>query len=317
MHSEYKNLVLASVLTFMGLISGNEPSAPILPPSPKTIEKTEISPRKDSIASPPEFLIWLDLAKFKARFFRNGQAVDSGLVGSGKYYTPVMEIKRDWLIERPSFHPTPNEIKAGRFTKSVSACPLDWNSKGSKNPQGRGKIPLVGFFGIHGTNRPNLLPGNVSSGCCRMDNLFNDRLHFALKNELPLRKKTGGITKYYYFNKPFTVRLSYSLWDIQNLTDSTLSLLAWKDVHGHLKDPTRHHDVMSNDSVSGNGYKLWHLLADVHSKGWMLKDSLQPDSPQVKQFWGEFRSQMLSVKKRAQPLLVKQHIFRPRQLAQK
>ena len=278
--------------------------------SSSSLSSSALSP---STLSPPDFLIWLDLAKFKVRLFRNGVPIDSGLVGSGKYYTPTLQVQKNWLIERPSFTPTDNELKAGKFKKTIPACKLAWFSVNSKNPQGRGKIVLVGFFGIHGTNHPELLPGPVSSGCCRMDNLFNDRLHTRLKKELPIREKTGGITKYFYFKKSFIVRLSYSLWDIQSLTDSTLSLRAWPDVHARLTDPPRILDnIKSNDSVSGNGYKLWHLIRDVDSKGWGLKNGLQPDSPQVQQFWQNFRKQMLQVKSRAKPMIVKQTIFQKR-----
>ena len=307
----YKEWLLAIPLSFLSVCSispdKENPQTSVLPKAPeKTVSKTA----SDTAVSPPNFLIWLDLAKFKVRLFKNGQAVDSGLVGSGKYYSPVLEVSRDWLIERPSFHPTPHEIEAGRFTKSVPPDRMPMGSVGAKNPQGRGKILLVGFFGIHGTNHPERLPGNISSGCCRMDNLFNDRLHEHLKTELPIRNKTRGApTKYYYFNKPFTVRLSYSLWDVQSLTDSTLSLLAWKDVHKHLTEPQPKHDYASNDSVKGNGYKLWHLIGDVESKGFKLKDGLTVDSPQVRQFWQTFRKQMQDVKKRAQPLVVQQRVF--------
>lgn len=310
MPAHYKEWLLAIPFSFLTFYSINHDKENVKNYAiQKVPDKTVSKPAPVPVISPPDFLISLDLAKFKVRLFRNGQLLDSGLVGSGKYYSPVLEVQRDWLIERPGFHPTPNEIAAGRFTKSVPPDRMPMGFKWAKNPQGRGKILLVGFFGIHGTNHPELLPGNVSSGCCRMDNLFNDRLHAVLKNELPIKKKTGGLTKYYYFSKPFTVRLSYSLWDIQTLTDSTLSLLAFKDVHGHLKEPPRKHDVAPNDSVKGNGYKLWHLLRDVDSKGFKLKDGLQPDSPQVGQFWREFRNQMRNVKKRAQPLVVKQRIF--------
>jgi hypothetical protein len=124
-----------------------------------------------------------------------------------------------------------------------------------------------------------------------------------------VRKKTKGLTKYYYFEKPFTVRLSYSLWELQSITDSTISLLAWQDVHHHLAEPPRKHAIMPNDSVKGNGYRLWHLLRDVEEKGWKLKDGLQENSAQVQQFWNLFRKQLESVRGQAKPLLIKQSIF--------
>ena len=277
---------------------------------PAVAEKNIPATSVEKNAPSPNFLIWLDLAKFKVRLFEDGQAVDSGFVGSGRRYSPTLEIQRNWLIERPSFNPTQNEKKAGKFSKPVQPDRLPMGSARSTNPQGRGKILLVGYFGIHGTNRPGLLPGNISSGCCRMDNLFNDRLHALLKHSLPVRKIAGGgPTKYYYFNKSFRVRLSYSLWDIQSLTDSTLSMRVWPDVHANLADPPRPHDVMPNDSVPGNGYKMWHLIHDAQGRGWELRRGLQPDSPQVKQFWGQLRQNLLQVKKRGQPLVMPQRIF--------
>jgi lipoprotein-anchoring transpeptidase ErfK/SrfK len=97
----------------------------------------------------------VDLRSLQATLFRDGRSVFRADVGIGK---------RSWPTPRGEFYvrnklrryasPLYGPIAFG--TSARSRVLTDW--------------PAGGFVGIHGTDRPDLLPGRVSHGCIRMRN---------------------------------------------------------------------------------------------------------------------------------------------------
>ena len=97
----------------------------------------------------------VELERFTATLFSNGQPIFKAPVGVGKpeWPTPTGEFYvRDKLASYAS--PFYGPIAFG--TSARSAVLTDW--------------PAGGFIGIHGTSQPELLPGRVSHGCIRMRN---------------------------------------------------------------------------------------------------------------------------------------------------
>jgi lipoprotein-anchoring transpeptidase ErfK/SrfK len=97
----------------------------------------------------------VDLGRFTATLFRNGRPVFRAEVGVGKapWPTPRGEFYvRNKLTQFRS--PFYGPIAFGTSARSPRLT--DW--------------PAGGFVGIHGTNRPDLLPGRVSHGCIRLRN---------------------------------------------------------------------------------------------------------------------------------------------------
>jgi lipoprotein-anchoring transpeptidase ErfK/SrfK len=97
----------------------------------------------------------VDLSELEATLFRAGRAVFSAKVGVGApaWPTPTGRFYvRNKLLgfDDPFYGP----VAFG--TSARSAVLTDW--------------PAGGFVGIHGTNRPELLPGRVSHGCIRLRN---------------------------------------------------------------------------------------------------------------------------------------------------
>jgi lipoprotein-anchoring transpeptidase ErfK/SrfK len=97
----------------------------------------------------------VDRASLTATLFRNGKPVFRAAVGVGRpqWPTPSGEFYiRNRLREfKSSFY---GPLAFG--TSARSSVLTDW--------------PAGGFVGIHGTDRPELLPGQVSHGCIRMRN---------------------------------------------------------------------------------------------------------------------------------------------------
>ena len=97
----------------------------------------------------------VDLSRLTARLLRDGREIFRAPVGVGqpRWPTPVGRFYvRDRLTRyRSAFY---GPIAFG--TSARSAVLTDW--------------PAGGFIGIHGTDRPELLPGRVSHGCIRMRN---------------------------------------------------------------------------------------------------------------------------------------------------
>jgi hypothetical protein len=97
----------------------------------------------------------VDLGRRRATLLRNGRAVfttDVG-VGTAAFPTPTgrFYVRNKLTRYRNAFY---GPVAFG--TSARSAVLTDW--------------PAGGFVGIHGTNRPELIPGRVSHGCIRLRN---------------------------------------------------------------------------------------------------------------------------------------------------
>jgi lipoprotein-anchoring transpeptidase ErfK/SrfK len=97
----------------------------------------------------------VDRRRLTATLLRNGREILRVPVGIGKarWPTPAGEFyvrNRLTNFQDPSYGP----VAFG--TSARSSVLTDW--------------PAGGFIGIHGTDRPDLLPGRVSHGCIRMEN---------------------------------------------------------------------------------------------------------------------------------------------------
>jgi hypothetical protein len=97
----------------------------------------------------------IDLERLRGTLYRDGRVLLRMPVGVGMPAAPTPRgrfIVRNRLTRYRS--PAYGPIAFG--TSARSATVTDW--------------PAGGFVGIHGTDRPDLLPGQVSHGCIRMRN---------------------------------------------------------------------------------------------------------------------------------------------------
>ena len=97
----------------------------------------------------------VDLARLRATLLRDGRPVMTAAIGVGMagWDTPRGDFYvRNKLTRYRS--PAYGPVAFGTSARSPHAT--DW--------------PAGGFVGIHGTDRPDLLPGRVSHGCIRMRN---------------------------------------------------------------------------------------------------------------------------------------------------
>jgi len=97
----------------------------------------------------------IDLERFQATLFARGKPVFTAPIGVGKPDSPTPRgefyIRNELRAYRSPFY---GPIAFG--TSARSRVLTDW--------------PAGGFVGIHGTDRPDLLPGRVSHGCIRLRN---------------------------------------------------------------------------------------------------------------------------------------------------
>jgi lipoprotein-anchoring transpeptidase ErfK/SrfK len=97
----------------------------------------------------------VDLGSLTATLFRNGEPIFETQVGVGRPENPTptgeFYIRNKLTRYANAFY---GPIAFGTSARSPTLT--DW--------------PAGGFVGIHGTNRPDLLPGRVSHGCIRMRN---------------------------------------------------------------------------------------------------------------------------------------------------
>jgi hypothetical protein len=97
----------------------------------------------------------IDLRQLEATLFDDGKRVFRASVGIGR---PAWPTPRGQFYVRNKLagfdNPFYGPVAFG--TSARSAVLTDW--------------PAGGFVGIHGTNRPDLLPGRVSHGCVRLRN---------------------------------------------------------------------------------------------------------------------------------------------------
>jgi lipoprotein-anchoring transpeptidase ErfK/SrfK len=116
----------------------------------------------------------VDVERFRATLYSNGKPIFRAPVGVGKprWPTPKGEfyIRNKLTRFRSKFY---GPLAFG--TSARSAVLTDW--------------PAGGFVGIHGTDRPDLLPGRVSHGCIRMRNADIVKLSRLLPFGTPLTIK--------------------------------------------------------------------------------------------------------------------------------
>jgi lipoprotein-anchoring transpeptidase ErfK/SrfK len=97
----------------------------------------------------------VDLARLRATLYSDGRAVQRSPVGVGMagWETPRGEF---YVRNRLTRYRSPAYGPVAFGTSARSPHATDW--------------PAGGFVGIHGTDRPDLIPGRVSHGCIRMRN---------------------------------------------------------------------------------------------------------------------------------------------------
>jgi hypothetical protein len=104
----------------------------------------------------------VDEGRLRARLVRGGRTLLSVPIGVGRPRWPTPR-GRFIVRNRLERFASPQYGPVAFGTDARSPVLTDW--------------PAGGFIGIHGTNRPDLLPGRVSHGCIRMRNA--DILHLA------------------------------------------------------------------------------------------------------------------------------------------
>jgi len=99
--------------------------------------------------------LYVNRANLTATLKRNGKTVFKSIVGVGHSYwpTPAGEY---YIRDRLSGFDNPVYGPIAFGTSARSPTLTDW--------------PGGGFVGVHGTNDPGILPGQVSHGCIRMTN---------------------------------------------------------------------------------------------------------------------------------------------------
>ncbi len=97
----------------------------------------------------------VELGRLTATLFRDGESILRVPIGVGKSGSPTPE-GEFYIRNRLSSFRSPFYGPLAFGTSARSAVLTDW--------------PAGGFVGIHGTNRPELLPGRVSHGCIRLRN---------------------------------------------------------------------------------------------------------------------------------------------------
>jgi lipoprotein-anchoring transpeptidase ErfK/SrfK len=97
----------------------------------------------------------VDLARLRATLYRDGRVLQRSPVAVGMpgWATPLGEF---YVRNRLTRYRSPMYGPVAFGTSARSPQATDW--------------PAGGFVGIHGTDRPDLVPGRVSHGCIRMRN---------------------------------------------------------------------------------------------------------------------------------------------------
>jgi lipoprotein-anchoring transpeptidase ErfK/SrfK len=114
----------------------------------------------------------VDLSDRRLTLFRDGKAIFRAPVGVGteQFPTPTgdFHVRNKLSRYRNAFY---GPVAFGTSARSTTLT--DW--------------PAGGFVGVHGTNRPELIPGRVSHGCIRLRNEAILRLAGLLPIGTPLR----------------------------------------------------------------------------------------------------------------------------------
>jgi len=114
----------------------------------------------------------VDRARLTATLFRDGRRVFRAEVGVGAPQTPTPA--GDFYVRNKLYsYKSPFYGPVAFGTSARSASVTDW--------------PAGGFVGIHGTDRPDLIPGRVSHGCIRLKNRAILRLARLMSIGTPVR----------------------------------------------------------------------------------------------------------------------------------
>jgi L,D-transpeptidase catalytic domain len=113
----------------------------------------------------------VDRARFRLTLVRDGRVVLKARVGVGRASTPT-PAGSFYVRDRVTRYASPFYGPVAFGTSARSATLTDW--------------PGGGFVGIHGTNRPDLVPGRISHGCIRLRNADIVRLAALLPVGTPL-----------------------------------------------------------------------------------------------------------------------------------
>jgi hypothetical protein len=103
----------------------------------------------------------VDLRRLRATLYRDGRPVLRSRIGVGTPDSPTPP-GRFYIRNRLSRYHSAAFGPVAFGTSGRSPTATDW--------------PAGGYIGIHGTDRPDLLPGRVSHGCIRMRNADIRRL---------------------------------------------------------------------------------------------------------------------------------------------
>ena len=114
----------------------------------------------------------VDRANLRATLYRSGDRIWRSRIGIGKPRTPT-PAGRFWIRERIKVRPSGTMYGPWAFGTSAYSRLSDW--------------PGGGVIGIHGTNRPSLIPGRPSHGCIRVPNRAIERLARLLPIGTPVR----------------------------------------------------------------------------------------------------------------------------------
>jgi hypothetical protein len=113
----------------------------------------------------------VDVRRLRATLLRAGRPVFRTVVGVGQPTTPT-PTGQFYIRNRLTRYESPAYGPVAFGTSAQSSLVTDW--------------PAGGFVGIHGTDRPDLLPGMVSHGCIRMPNRAIRRLSELMPVGTPL-----------------------------------------------------------------------------------------------------------------------------------
>jgi L,D-transpeptidase catalytic domain len=114
----------------------------------------------------------IDRRRLRATLFRDGRPIFRSRIGVGKRSTPTPR-GRFWIREK--FHVGGHTLYGPRAMGTSAYAPrlTDW--------------PGGGVVGLHGTNRPGLIPGRPSHGCIRFRNRDILRLYELVPRGTPVR----------------------------------------------------------------------------------------------------------------------------------
>ena len=134
--------------------------------------RTGWAPADDVFVTPVSQRIVVDLSSRTLRLYRNGRVVVSTRrVGIGRPGTPTP--LGNYYVTAKYDAPGAAYGAFALETSAFSPTLSDW--------------PGGGIVGIHGTNRPDLLPGRVSHGCIRLRNRDIQRLYRLASRGTPIR----------------------------------------------------------------------------------------------------------------------------------